>query len=164
MGAAREPFEQQGVSSSPEKKEERKNTGRLISMGRPIRFSRVPTHAVGFARERRRSPRAVLSLPLRLIRVEQIEESLSISLVAQNISSSGVYFLSPRKIEPGMAIELEVGLVDRPFGCGNVRMVTAAHAGRREPSGTPGWHGVAASFDDFDFQRDDHLPRRFERI
>jgi hypothetical protein len=24
-----------------------------------------------------------------------------------------------------------------------------------------GWHGLAASFDDFDFERDEHVPSRF---
>jgi hypothetical protein len=162
MGAARDPIAKQvGSTSSPEQIEERSRVAKLIAFGLPQRFARVPTHSVGVAHERRRSPRAALTLPLRLIRVDQAEEALPVSLVTRNISSSGIYFLSPRKIEPGTAIELEVGLVDRPLGHGNVRMLTAAHVIRTDPVETPGWHGVAATFDDFDFQRDDHLPGRY---
>ena len=83
---------------------------------------------------------------------------LPISLVTQNISASGVYFLSPRHIEPGTSIAFEVGLLERPLGHGSVRMSTAAHVVRVDATGTPGWHGVAASFDDIEFRRDETLP------
>jgi hypothetical protein len=26
-----------------------------------------------------------------------------------------------------------------------------------------GWHGLAVSFDDFDFERDEHVPSRFRQ-
>jgi hypothetical protein len=74
-----------------------------------------------------------------------------------------IYFLAPRKIDPGIAIELEVGLVGRPLGRGSVRMITAAHVARVAPVATPGWHGIATTFDDFDFHRDAALPPRFPR-
>ena len=70
------------------------------------------------------------------------------------------HLLAPREIEPGVAIELEVALVDRPLGFGRVQMCTAAHVVRAEESEMPGWRGYAASFDDFALQRDDALPRR----
>lgn len=124
-------------------------------------FARVPTHVVGVASDRRQSPRAYLSLPLRLRAVEGQTEPVSITLLTQNISSSGVYFLCPRWIAPGSAIELEVGLVDRPLGRGSVRMATAAHVVRSEPAQTPGWHGIAVRFDDFDFERDEAVPSRY---
>jgi hypothetical protein len=127
----------------------------------PRHFARVPTHAVGVAYERRRSPRASLSLPLRLIRVGATPEPAPVTLVTRDISSSGIYFLAPREIEPGTAIELEVALVDRPLGYGRVQMCTAAHIVRAEESSMPGWKGYAASFDDFALQRDDVLPMRF---
>src|ERR1700722_15175437 len=73
----------------------------------PQRFARVPTHAIGVARERRGNPRAYLCLPLRLMSVGEKQEKLPITLVTRNISSGGIYFLAPRKIEPGTAIELE---------------------------------------------------------
>lgn len=126
----------------------------------PRRFARVPTHAIGVADERRRYPRASLSLPLRLTRIGDKPEPLPVTLVTRNISSSGIYFLAPREMEAGMAIELEVALVDRPLGCGRVQMCTAAHIVRCEETDMPGWKAYAASFDDFALQRDDSLPRR----
>ena len=71
----------------------------------PRRFTRVPTHAIGVAQERRRSPRASLCLPLRLTRVGDSPEAIPVTLVTRNISSSGVYFLAPRELAPGTAIE-----------------------------------------------------------
>jgi hypothetical protein len=127
----------------------------------PRRFARVPTHTVGVADDRRRYPRASLSLPLRLIRVGATPEPAPVTLVTRDISSSGIYFLAPRDIAPGTAIELEVALVDRPLGYGRVQMLTAAHVVRCEESDMPGWKGYAASFDDFALQRDDVLPMRF---
>ena len=65
----------------------------------PQRFARVPTHAIGVARERRGNPRAYLSLPLRLTRVGGKVEPIPVVLVTRNISSSGVYFLAPCLLE-----------------------------------------------------------------
>jgi hypothetical protein len=127
----------------------------------PRRFARVPTHAIGVAREKRRYPRAKLSLPLRLIRVGTVREEFPVTLVTRNISSSGIYFLAPRKLPPGTSIELEVALVDRPMGQGRVQMCTAAHIVRAEETDTPGWCGYAATFDDFSLQRDDVIPLRY---
>src|SRR2546422_3951256 len=121
------------------------------------------SHVVGVVQERRLYPRAALRLPLRLKRVAGQREPVPVTLVTKNISSSGVYFLCPRWIEPGTPIELEVGLVDRPLGRGSVRMTTAAHIVRVEPADTPGWHGVAATFDDITFQRDEQVPPRFQK-
>ena len=127
----------------------------------PRRFARVPTHAIGVAKERRRYPRASLCLPLSLTRVGEESEPIPVSLVTRNISSSGVYFLAPRDLKPGMAIELEVALVERPLGFGRVQMCTAAHIVRAEETDTPGWRGYAASFDDFALKRDDVIPLRY---
>ena len=127
----------------------------------PRRFTRVPTHAVGVAQERRSYPRASLGLPLQLMRVDGVAKSMPVALITRNISSSGVYFLAPLELKPGSAIELEVALVERPLGQGRVRMCTAAHIVRAEPADTPGWRGYAASFDDFALKRDDVIPLRF---
>ncbi|MFZ0334018.1 MAG: PilZ domain-containing protein [Candidatus Acidiferrales bacterium] len=121
-------------------------------------FLRVPTHAISVAEDRRRSPRACLSLPLQLTRVQGQSEMVPVTLVTKNISSSGIYFLAPRHIEPGTAIELQVSLIERPLGRGSVRLKTAAHVVRIEACDVPGWSGFAASFDDIDFDRDDLLP------
>lgn len=127
----------------------------------PRRFIRVPTHAVGVAQERRRTPRACLSLPMRLTRIGDLVEPIPVTLVTKNISSTGIYFLAPRVIDPGTAIEFEVALVERPLGCGSVQLKTAAHVVRAEGCEVPGWYAYAASFDDIDFQRDDTVPQRF---
>ena len=129
----------------------------------PRRFSTVPTHAVGVVADRRRNPRASLSLPLRLTRIGEKVEPIPVTLVTRNISASGVAFLAPREMEPGMSIELEVALVDRPAGFGRVQMCTAAHIVRAEATDMPGWRAYAASFDDFALQRDDVLPMRYKR-
>ena len=122
------------------------------------KFMRVPTHAVGVAEDRRRCPRACLCLPLQLTSIDGHAEALPVTLVTKNISSTGIYFLAPRVIEPGTAIELEVALVERPLGRGSVRLRTAAHVVRIDLCEIPGWNGFAASFDDIDFQRDDRIP------
>ncbi len=134
-------------------------TGREAA--KPRVFARVPTHSFGMAPERRIHPRAGLRLPLRLTQVNQDVEPVPITLLTKNISSSGVYFLAPKKLEPGTSIELEVGLVERPLGRGGVRMRTLAHVVRTDEAQEPGWHGVAARFDDIAFQRDEELPPRF---
>lgn len=121
-------------------------------------FLRVPTHAISIVEDRRRNPRACLNLPLQLISVAGNLEPAPITLVTKNISSSGIFFLAPRVIEPGTSIELAVALVERPLGCGSVRLKTAAHVVRVQECEVPGWYGFAASFDDIDFDRDDNMP------
>jgi hypothetical protein len=49
------------------------------------------------------------------------------------------------------------------MGHGSVVIVTTARAQRVEPAAMPGWYGVAASFDDVQFDRDDGVPSRFLR-
>lgn len=161
MGAARNPLERH-APAHPERKPGPSKAKAQPEIGaRPRCFERVPTHAIGVAQERRRSPRAALCLPLRLTQVAGQSEPVPITLVTKNISSSGVYFLAPRWLEPGTAIEVEVGLIERPLGQGSVRMRTAAHIVRAEASDTPGWRGYAATFDDIAFNRDDKVPLRF---
>jgi hypothetical protein len=158
MGAVPQP--EPRASVSPLRDFEARTQGITAVSGKPgpRRFTRVPTHAIGVADERRRYPRASLCLPLRLTRIGDQVEPVPVTLVTRNISSSGVAFLAPRELEPGMAIELEVALVDRPMGLGSVQMLTAAHIVRAEDTGIPGWRAYAASFDDFELQRDDRVP------
>jgi hypothetical protein len=164
MGAAPGLKEQQAVVS-PLREVESHSEVTVAHSGKPgpRRFSRVPTHAIGVAEERRRYPRASLSLPLRLVRVGEVTERVPVPLVTRNISSSGVYFLAPREIEEGTSIELEVALIDRPLGFGRVQMCTSAHIVRAEEAEMPGWHGYAASFDDFALERDDVIPLRYRQ-
>jgi hypothetical protein len=62
------------------------------------------------------------------------------------------------------AIELQIVLISRPMGQGNVVMASLAHVTRMQPAATPGWFGVAATFDDVQFDRDDFVPSRFHGV
>jgi len=125
---------------------------------RPRGIARVPTHTVGRARERRAYVRANLTLPLSVRTVAGRPAAGLATLSTQDISSSGIFFLCPRRIEPGTPIEMEVVLVDKPSGRGTVRMCTQAYIVRVEDAATPGWHGLAAAFDDITFIRDEPVP------
>jgi hypothetical protein len=133
----------------------------LLSPGRPRQFVRVPTHAVGVNQEQREYPRASLRLPLRLRAVKGVAEEYPVTLVTRDISSTGVFFLCPKEIGIGSGIELEIVLVRRPMGRGNVVIATQARVERIQPAATPGWYGIAASFVDLQFDRDDGVPARF---
>lgn len=130
---------------------------------KPKGIARVPTHAIRPPEERRAYARAKLSLPLLLKRIAGQRERMGELLRTTNISSSGVLFLCPLRIEPGTPIAIEVCLVDRPFGRGTVKMTTEAHIVRAEPASRPGWHSLAATFDDISFKREEPLPSRFQR-
>jgi hypothetical protein len=123
----------------------------LLRPEQPRRFARVPTHAVGAHPEHREYPRAALRLPLRLRGVNAVPENFPISLVTRDISSTGVYFLCPKQIAVGTPIELEIVLV----------IASMASVRRIEPAAMPGWYGIAASFDDVQFDRDDNIPSRY---
>ena len=133
----------------------------LYNGPQPRRFARVPTHAVGVYPEQREYPRASLKLPLRLRSVDGVAEEFPVSLVTRDISSTGVYFLCPRSLALGTTIELEIVLVSRPMGRGNVVMVSLAGVCRSEAAAMPGWFGAAASFAQVKFDRDDIVPSRF---
>jgi PilZ domain-containing protein len=129
----------------------------LLKPSMPRRFVRVPTHAVGVFPEHREYPRATLRLPLRLRAVNGLNEEFPITLVTRDISSTGVFFLSPKMLAIGASLELEIVLVSRPLGCGNVVVTSRAQVRRIEPAATPNWYGIAASYDDMQFGRDDGL-------
>jgi PilZ domain len=136
----------------------------LLRAELPRRFIRVPTYAVGVHPEHREYPRATLNLPLQLSSVAGVPETFPITLVTRDISSTGVYFLCPRELPANAAIELQIVLVSRPMGQGNVVMVSLARVRRVQPAATPGWFGIAASFDDVQFDRDDCVPSRFHGV
>jgi hypothetical protein len=133
----------------------------LLGSPQPRRFARVPTHAVGVHPEHREYPRATLNLPLRLRGAGGVPEESPRTLVTRDMSSTGVYFLCPRQLAVGTSIELEIVLVSKPLGLGSVVMATMAHVCRTEAAAMPGWYGIAATFDDVQFDRDDRLPSRF---
>jgi hypothetical protein len=130
----------------------------------PRRFIRVPTHAVGVHPEHREYPRAGLKLPLKLRSVNGEIEAFPVTLVTRDISSTGVYFLCPKELPMNAAIELQIVLISRPMGQGNVVMASVAHVTRMQAAATPGWFGVAATFDDVQFDRDDFVPSRFHGV
>ncbi len=133
----------------------------FLAPSQPRRFLRVPTYAVGVHPEHREYPRATLNLPLRLRAAGGEPEESPITLVTRDISSTGVYFLCPRQLVAGASIELEIVLVSKPLGLGNVVVATMAHVRRAETAAMPGWYGIAAAFDDVQFDRDDRIPSRF---
>lgn len=133
----------------------------LLRSELPRRFIRVPTYAVGVHPEHREYPRATLKLPLKLQSVNGQVEAFPVTLVTRDISSTGVYFLCPKELPVGVAIELQIVLVSRPLGQGNVVMASMAHVRRTDAAATPGWYGIAATFDDVKFDRDDFVPSRF---
>ena len=135
----------------------------LLRSSLPRQFVRVPTHAVGVHPEQRQYPRAKLQLPLRLRAVGGEPEPYPITVVMRNISSTGVYFLCPKQLAVGTQVELEVVLVSKPLGRGSVVMTTMAHVCRSEAVAMPGWYGLAALFDDVQFDHDDDLPSRFRK-
>ena len=124
----------------------------------PRGINRVPTHTVGRVRERRAYARARLSLPLRLERVAGQCHTQHYFLQTTDISSSGLFFLSPLRIEAGTPIELEVKLIAQPVARATVHMSAAAHVVRAEAGEKPGWYGVAAAFDDISYRRDEKFP------
>jgi hypothetical protein len=135
----------------------------LLRSSLPRQFVRVPTHAVGVHPEQRQYPRAKLKLPLRLRAVGGEPEPYPITVVMRDISSTGVYFLCPKQLAVRTPVELEVVLVSKPMGRGSVVMTTMAHVCRSEAAATPGWYGLAALFDDVQFEHDDDLPSRFRK-
>lgn len=134
-----------------------------ITRAKPKGMARVPTHAIRPPEERRAYSRAKLNLSLRVKRIAGQRENEVEPLRTTNISSSGVLFLCPHLIEPGTPVELEISLVDRPLGRGSVKMLTEAHVVRAESAMRPGWHMLAATFDDITFLREEPLPSRFQR-
>ncbi len=132
-----------------------------IAHTRPGGVKRAPVRTVARPNERRSYGRIRLSLSLRVRRVAGQRNADIRALRTENISSSGVYFLSPRRIEPGTPIELEVLVANRPFGRDSVQMRTEAHVIRADSAAKSGWHGLAAAFDDISFVRDESLPPRF---
>lgn len=123
----------------------------------PRGITRVPTHTVGRARERRAYARARLCLPLRLQRVAGQRHPQQHSLQTANISSSGLLFLSPLRIEAGTPIELDVELISQPVARATVHMAAVAHVVRTEAAEKVGWYGVAAAFDDISYRREEDL-------
>jgi len=96
--------------------------------------------------ERRRYPRFVTWLPLRLTAVAGRIESAAVALVTQNISKAALCFPAPRRIEPGQAIEVEVTVAGLGTDGKDIHIAGAGHVVRIEPGNKPGWYKPAAEF------------------
>ncbi len=106
--------------------------------------------------DRRMNPRLPLQLPLEVCRTNgQGVRVLGASLVSRDISTMGVYFVSPERLERGAQVELDVALVDRPLDRGRVRLKTRGEVVRVEPDGAEGNHGLAVRFDEISFHYED---------
>ena len=98
--------------------------------------------------ERRRHPRFTALLPLRLKIVGGIVEPNPALLVTQNLSKTGLCFPSPKRIEPGQSIEVEVTFLGAGLGGNNISVSSAGYIVRTESIKTPGWYRLAAAFDE----------------
>ena len=96
--------------------------------------------------ERRRYPPFISWLPFRLTGVAGSKIELSaVTLLTQNISKSGAWFLAPRRIEPGQSIEVEAILAGMGPGGKDVYMAAAGYIVRVESCDEPGWYKLAAA-------------------
>src|ERR1700674_4656210 len=98
--------------------------------------------------ERRRYPRFITWLPIRLTAVAGKFEPAIETLVTQNISKAGLYFPAPRRVEPGQAIEVEVTLAGFGANGKDIHISGAGYVVRMEPDNKPGWYKLAAAFDE----------------
>ena len=98
--------------------------------------------------ERRRYPRFIAWLPIRLTAVAGKIEPAIETLLTQNISKAGVCFPAPRRIEPGQVIEVKVTLSGVGPGRKDVHISNEGYIVRTEPGNKPGWYKLAAAFDE----------------
>jgi len=112
--------------------------------------------------EQREYPRASLNLPMRLRSAAECPKNFDNACHSQH-QLHGSLFLCPRQLTVGASIELEIVLVSKPLGLGKR---CRYHNGARLQNGIrryAGWHGIAAAFDDVQFDRDDRIPCRYLR-
>jgi len=123
----------------------------------PPGLTRLPGHAARRTSERREYARARLALSLSVSRIAGQAIARRAILRTKDISSSGAFFLYPRRIAPGTPLALEVSLLDGRPRHRAVRMCTEAHVVRAKAVGKPGWYGLAVAFDDIRYHRDESL-------
>ena len=98
--------------------------------------------------ERRRYPRFITWLPIRLTAVAGKIEPPAVTLLTHNVSKAGVCFPAPRRIEPGQVIEVEVTLSGVGPGRKDVYISNEGYIVRTEPGSKPGWYKLAAGFEE----------------
>jgi hypothetical protein len=100
------------------------------------------------AQERRRYPRCTAWLPLRLKAVGGKAEDKPITLLTQNFSKTGLCFPSPRRIELGESIEVEVTLLGAGPAGEDIDISGTGRIVRAEESDRMGWFNLAAVIDE----------------
>lgn len=160
MCAARNPQHLQGPPLRPN--ETGLGTARRLhlQMMRAGNVAAVPCLEFEITDNRRKHARLPLQFPLRMKQIGGKLPPATDVLLTENISSTGVYFLAPLQLEPNTPIELEIGLTDLPRGRERVRMRAHARVVRVDPASKPGWHGLAAMFDEIRFDRDNGVGPR----
>jgi hypothetical protein len=98
--------------------------------------------------DRRRYPRFIAWLPIRLTEVAGKVEPAPVTLLTQNISRTGVCFPAPRRIEPGKLIKAEVTLAGVGPGGKDIYVSGAGRIVRVEAGVKIGWYKLAATFDE----------------
>jgi hypothetical protein len=98
--------------------------------------------------ERRRHQRFTAWLPLRLLAVGGIIQKYPLLLLTQNLSKTGLCLPSPQRIEPGLSIEVEVTFLGVGLRGNNISITSTGHIVRAELSKKPGWHKLAAAFEE----------------
>ena len=98
--------------------------------------------------ERRRYPRFLAWLPLRVIAVGGKPEPRPLTLLTQNISKTGLCFPAPDRIELGQFIQVEIILRGSGPDHKDIRISNEGCVVRIEPGRRPGWYRLAAVFDE----------------
>jgi hypothetical protein len=98
--------------------------------------------------DRRRHPRFVAWLPLRLKAVGGIVDPDPVLLLTLNLSKAGLCFHLPQRIEPGQSIEVEVTLLGAGPDGNNIFISSTGYIVRAESARRPGWYKLAATFDE----------------
>ena len=102
-------------------------------------------------RERRRSQRYPMTLPLQIVRVSQDQADLEGR--TRNLSAKGAYFVVSESLERGTAIEFLVTLQQELATAGRVRLHCRGHVVRLDKLDGKDRLGVAATIDRYEFVR-----------
>jgi len=98
--------------------------------------------------ERRRYRRCTAWLPLQLKAVGGKLEPEPLTLITQNFSKTGLCFPSPRRIEPGESIDVEVTILGAGPDGKNINISSTGYVVRVETATKPGWYKLAAVFEE----------------
>ena len=100
-------------------------------------------------------------------------QSENLDALRARLNELARHALKPEDLQAPLRLDAEIALKDiaidrleeldrlKPMGQGNVVLATRAHVQRYEAAAMPGWYGIAATFDDVQFDRDDRMPSRY---